>query len=148
MFTLDSSAFDSVRGAIGLEADLVSMPDSIINLPIHKGEAERFVMRELTPAQYTAYPDESIYIAVLYLASILVKKMRIVQHERIAGGSLTYEKTNLDSIAMDLEAQARNRIAWILGQMAGVPPVGEFVNPNFFIKARRRMCRVSGVPDR
>lgn len=39
-YIIDAAVFPSVRAAIGFDTDAVTMPDSVISLPIYKDEAE------------------------------------------------------------------------------------------------------------
>lgn len=95
-------------------------------------------MRHLTAAQYenAAYAEQVKYAAVLFLASLLLPTIRVVQSERIAGGNLTYEKVDLAALAARLEAQAQGRITDILEVEGAV--VDDSIVPNFFRLGHRR----------
>ncbi len=135
-FEFDTSLFPDVRAAIGLDVDEVNVPDSQLALAVYKTETERFIERNLTEAQYTGdYADDAAYIATMYMASLVVPTLRVVEGERFPGGSITYAKTDLEGIAARLLASANARI----GDITIVPGTTLAENLNFFGKARRRV---------
>ena len=140
-YQFPTNSYEDVRAAIGLDIDEVSLPDSVLSRGVYKGEAERFIMRNLTQAQYetAGNKDEVDYAASLYLAALVTPTLRIVQSEKIAGGNLTYANVNLSEIASGLETRALGRIADIQNPSGNAGQVGA-VNPNYFgvAKARRR----------
>lgn len=140
-FILSSTQYVSVRAVIGLDTDAVNLPDSILNLSVYKGEAERYIMRNLTPLQYNnvTWADEAIYAATLYLASLVVPSLRVIQSERIAGGDLTYSSVNLEKLAQRLAAQAAARVSEIQTALPTATPVTPVQSPHFFGKASRHI---------
>lgn len=141
-FVLHSSYYPSVRAAISVDVDDVSLPDTTIALAIYKGEAERFVMRGLSEAQYTHvdYVDDASHAAVLYLASLLIPALPVVVSERIAGGNVTYQTVDQEQRIADLQEMANDRINDIKAALPGsnLPTVSSN-NPNLFGVARRRL---------
>lgn len=140
VFILSAETFPSVRKAISLEVDDNILDDTVIGLPIYLGEAERFIMRHLTEAQYehVDWADEAQYAAILYLASLLAPTIRTVDQEKIAGGgALTYSKQDLEARAAELRSMANDKISDI--QKALGVETSTDTNPNFFGVARRRL---------
>lgn len=138
-YTFDPANYPSVRASIGLDVDATIVPDTTLGLAVYKGEAERYIERTLTEAQYTnpAWADEAHYAATLYLAALIVPTLRVVQSERIAGGNLTYASVNLEAIAARLREQAAARLAEIqaaTGDGADTTPA-----PHFFGVASRQL---------
>lgn len=142
-FVIPTESFPDVRAAIGLaDIDAVTLPDSVLMSDVYKGEAERFIMRQLTAVQYSNvdYADEALYAAVLYMASLVTPKLRVVQSERIAGGSISYANVNLEAIAERLEQQAKDRVADIQLALGSTSPLNHR-NPNIFTVAKSRRSR-------
>lgn len=139
-FAFNEALYPDVRAAIGLDVDETSVPDTTLALPVYKGEAERFIMRNLSEAQYTdpEYADEAQYAATLYLAALVVPAIRVVISERIAGGNLQYANVDLAGISARLMEQANARLADVQIALPGPEPVEAFDNPNFFDVARRQ----------
>lgn len=134
-YVFNTALFPNVRAAIGLDLDEVNLPDSTLALPVYTEETERFINRSLTEAQRAdPYADDADYIATLYMASLLVPTLRVVEGERFPGGSITYAKTDLTAIAARLLASANARIA----DITAVPGTSLAENTNFFRKARRK----------
>jgi hypothetical protein len=136
-YTFSTSNYPSVRAAIGDNVDEIALPDAVIHLPIYKGEAERYIMRNLTETQYETpeYVDEVNYAAILYLASLLLPTITRVKSERIAGGNITFDAPSVEDRAATLKQQADDRITDIL-QAIGVITESEDV-PTFFGLAHR-----------
>lgn len=147
-YTFSATFYPDVRARIGPEATDVTVPDEMLQLAVYKGEAERFIMRSLTEAQYTdpAFSDEADYAATLYLASLVVTTLRVVDSENLAGGGkMTYAKFDATKIATELLAQANARIAEVLkaygSSSADVMPD----NPNFFVTTQKRYPEEDGI---
>lgn len=134
-YILSAENYPSVRAAIGVEIDTTMLPDEVLSLPIYKDEAERFIMRNLTEAQYTAEEtkDEADYAAILYLASLVAPTLRIVQQEKLVAGQIVYERTDLKALAERLREQAMQRINDVINQTTS----DSETNPNFFGVAHR-----------
>lgn len=135
-FTFPTSLFPDVRAAIGLDVDENSLPDTTLALPVYKKEAERYIERKLTEAQYTGeWEDEARYAATLYMASLAVPGLRVVDAERFPGGNITFAKVDLAGIAARLAEQAAARINDIVKATTGKTAA---TNINVFTKAPRR----------
>lgn len=135
-YVFSPTLYPDVRANIGLDADALSIPDTTLDLPTFKGEAERFIMRNLTEDQYTDadWSAEADAAAVLYLASLVAPTMRVVISERLAGGNMTFANVDLNALSVRLLGQAENRIADIqTGKPSGTP--APIPNPNVFTVA-------------
>lgn len=136
VYTFPTDQYNAVRAAIGLDVDAGMLPDATLALSIYTGEVERYIMRSLTEAEYT----NSIWLpivnnaAILYLASLVTPRLRIVTSERIAGGNLTYAAIDQELIAQRLLRQANEQLALIQAAL-GLPP--QVKNPVYFGLAHR-----------
>ncbi len=108
VYTFPTDKYPDVRAAIGLDVSSVELSDDTLDLIPYKGEAERFIMRNLSETQYsdTGQIDTVNAAAIFYLAALAIPRLRIVNSERIAGGNLTYSSVNLTALAQDLENKA------------------------------------------
>lgn len=137
-FPVTSEAYEMVRAAIGLEVDNVIVPDSLISSPVHKLEAERFIDRSVSSATIDGgeYEDRLLYAAALYIAALIVPKLRLVTSERIEGGNLSFASVDLQTHAEKLERQAQDAISDI--QIDSGESASASINTNFFVLGRRR----------
>lgn len=113
-FVFDPANYESVRKAIDVSLDDVTLPDSIIGLDIYAGEASRYIDRHLTPEQQAAQPESTNTAAIYYAASFLCTALRQVRRERMAGGELEYQVIDILAKGTELLGKAGLTISAII----------------------------------
>jgi hypothetical protein len=107
-YSFPSGKYDEVRAAIGLDVDSGDLPDSLLDLDVYKGEAQRYIERNLTESEYTnsTWTDAVTAAAIYYIAFLAIPRIRIITSERVAGGNLSYANVDLKLIAERLSSQS------------------------------------------
>jgi len=134
-YTFPDEKFPEVRAAIGTEVDETLLPDEVLAMNIYEGEAERWIMSNLTEEQWTDQASSADYAATLYIAGLVAPTLRLISEEKLPAGFLKYEPQDLAKQSALLLQNANDAITAIQGDDATTE---DLVNPNFFGLAHRR----------
>lgn len=134
-YVFPDTKFPEVRAAIGTEVDETLLPDEVLAMNIYEGEAERWIMSNLTEDQWTTSASQADYAATNYIAGLVAPTLRLISEEKLPAGFMKYEASDLSAMSAKLLQQANDAITAILGDDATTE---DSVNPNFFGLAHRR----------
>lgn len=107
---------ESVRKAIDIRLDDVTLPNETILLPIYTETAVEWITDHFTTDNPLPEDQESKAkkAAIFYLASLLCPAIKQVSGEKIAGGERTYKPFDSKAKAEELEARATGIIGKVI----------------------------------
>lgn len=125
---------DSIRKAIDILLDPVTLPNTTILLDIYAGYAVRRVSERL-PASYVDTSGEGLAACIFSCAGLLIPAIKQINLERIAGHEKRFQPFDWDKRQKDLDSRVDNIIDNILAAISGSTHL-EAVRPKMFSLAK------------
>lgn len=125
MLIIDEADFPSIRAAVDVNLDIVSLPDEVIGLPIFAPAADLWVQgQDANWATRTGPEEEHLVNAAIYKAAalILISRPDVIRRE-VADMRTHWQPMALEKRIAQLEALAGSEIGFAIGDENARHPV-------------------------